>query len=277
MTNVTYNESPKRNTGLKIWKTIVLFFVGWLGLKIVATGTQIIRCLTFGATTEEILAFLTAEDSSQVPQIIKVALGTIEAKATINFTVYFIVFAILIAIINVDFKHLFISFKDKWPLPAALIGLAVILTFNRLYSTTINFFYKMTNNENENSLDSIIVVYPFISLVVFGLIGPIVEEITYRVGLFDTIKKGTRSRLIAYIVSMLVFALIHFSFDSIIKYINTGNPKQFINELLNLPLYLSAAFVFTFLYDKGGIAASLYCHIFNNILSIGLTIILSLL
>ena len=113
MTNTVSNETTKRNTGLKIWKTIVLFFVGWLGLKIVATGTQVIRCLTFGASLNDILIFLTTDDPAQIPEVIKRALGTLEANMTINAVVYLLMFAILIAIVNVDFKILLKS-KDEY-------------------------------------------------------------------------------------------------------------------------------------------------------------------
>lgn len=277
MANTVSNETTKRNTGLKIWKTIVLFFVGWLGLKIVATGTQVIRCLTFGASLNDILIFLTTDDPAQIPEVIKRALGTLEANMIINTVVYLLMFAIFIAIVNVDFKNLLKSYKSKWALFGALIGLAAILTFNRFYSTAISFFYHMSDNDNETSLNNIIVVYPIISLFVFGIVGPVVEELTYRVGLFESLKKICKSKVPAYIVTMLIFALIHFAFDSVTTFIMTGDSAYMINELLNLPLYLGAAFVFTFLYDKIGFAASTNCHIFNNLLSVGLTIILSLL
>lgn len=274
MTNITSNETTKRRAGLEIWKTVVLFLVGWLGLKIVATGTQIIRCLSFGATLDEIFIFLT---TNEVPQIIRNALYTDEARMAINTSVYLIIFAILLAIVNVDFKKLLSSYKSKWALLGAIIGLVTILSFNRIYSTITSFFYQMTDNDNESALDSIIVIYPIISLIIFGIVGPICEELTYRVGLFESLKKLCKSKVPAYIVTMIIFALIHFAFESVTAFVLTGDPAYMINELLNIPLYLSAAFVFTFLYDRIGFAASTNCHIFNNLLSIGLTIILSLL
>ena len=83
-------------------------------------------------------------------------------------------------------------------------------------------------NDNENAIDSITNAYPLLSLLVFGIMGPVVEEFTYRVGLFSFIRRFNRPA--AYIITIAIFALIHFNFQS----------TNIVNELINLPSYIVA-------------------------------------
>ena len=41
---------------------------------------------------------------------------------------------------------------------------------------------------------------------------------------------------------------------------------QIINELINLPAYVIAGLILNYAYDREGIAASTYAHIFNNLI-----------
>ncbi|MBP5694703.1 MAG: CPBP family intramembrane metalloprotease, partial [Bacilli bacterium] len=105
-------------------------------------------------------------------------------------------------------------------------------------------------------------VYPITCLFIFGLIGPICEEITYRVGLFSLLKR--KNRALAYLVTIAVFALIHFNFSN--------DPATLLNEIINLPYYMFAAFAFSFAFDKFGFAASATAHISNNLISLFLVV-----
>ena len=70
---------------------------------------------------------------------------------------------------------------------------------------------------------------------------------------------------LAYIVTSLVFGLIHFNFFA------TGD--ALINELLNLPSYVISGFLLTLAYDKFGFACSSVAHIVNNLFSIVVSMI----
>ena len=96
--------------------------------------------------------------------------------------------------------------------------------------------------------------------LIFGVIGPICEEFTYRIGLFSLTKR--LSRVAAYIITPLVFGFIHFGWGSIA----TGGDALII-ELLNIPDYILAGVIFAFLYDRFGIGASTTAHVMNNLLS----------
>ena len=172
-----------------------------------------------------------------------------------TFITYGVLFAILFGILNFDLKHIFNEFK-KWK--SWLIGIgfgAALILVPIFYTTIISEFYEYHINENETSLRQIIAIYPVLSVLFFGVIGPICEELTYRVGLFGSLSKY---KWLAYLVAIFVFALAHFSFTA----------EGIIDELINLPIYLFSGFMFAFAYDKFGLSASLAAHMTNNLYSV---------
>lgn len=175
----------------------------------------------------------------------------------LNAVVYGIIFIILFAIVNIDIKKLFKSFKNWKPYVAGICCFFAILIAGVIYSLFLQLIgVKITGNENQQAIDSTSAKYPLTALVIFGLIGPICEELTYRVGLFSFLKRI--SKWLAYPITIIVFALIHFNFD----------PATLTNELINLPYYLFAGFALTFTYDKFGFAGSLTAHVLNNVVSL---------
>ena len=96
---------------------------------------------------------------------------------------------------------------------------------------------------------------------------------TYRVGLFSFLMRT--KRWLAYMVTIIVFAFIHFDFTSILTGIQTGVWDTLINEILNLPEYMMAGAVLCVLYDTCGLSASIIAHVGNNLFSIFLYIISS--
>ena len=117
-------------------------------------------------------------------------------------------------------------------------------------------------NVNEETVDSFIYVFPAISIIFFGIIGPIIEELGFRCGLFSFLTRI--NRVLAYIVTILIFALSHMSFDFLLN----NDWAGFGNEMLNLPIYLLGGAVLTFAYDKFGPQCSALAHIVNNLFAI---------
>lgn len=187
-----------------------------------------------------------------------------EKEGAVNFIVYAFLFVALSVVACFDLK----KFKNELNsfLPYLIgfgFGVALIV-FSIVYSAVVNLFYQTEINENEKSLRSVITIYPILSIIFLGFIGPLCEELTYRVGLFGLIKKP---KWVAYVVGVIVFALMHFSFTS----------PNIINELINLPVYLVSAFLLCLAYDKFGLAASLTAHTANNLFSVSMVIILNLI
>ena len=127
----------------------------------------------------------------------------------------------------------------------------------------MNLFQQAGVNANEASIDSTTSLYPFLSIVIFGIVGPICEEFTYRVGLFTFIKKY--NRVAAYLITALVFGLLHFTF----------NIDTIVTELINLPSYIVSGLLLCYFYDYKGFGASTIAHITNNLFALLMQLILS--
>ena len=228
-------------------KKMGLFLVGFLGLSIISAIVQ----LAFG-------------------ELIVSAMGD-QASAFLNFIVYFIGAIILCLIVwKNELINIFKGFKVpqniKDGIAIGVIILAVTMSYNLLLSLIMPSF---GSNDNEASVDNMILINPVLSFITVVLLAPLVEEITYRYGLFAGIRKY--SRVLSYIVTSLVFALIHFDF-------NFTDQAVLINELLNLPTYIFAAVMLCYAYDKNSaLATSMTAHLINNLTAVITTIIASFL
>lgn len=241
----------EKTTNLKLWKQIVFFVTGLIGLTLVSIIVQLIVQLAARRTMPSDYDYYTFMNSTTVGMIV-------------NGSTYLIIAVIFLILMKDDTNEFFKSFKDWKPYVAAAIGFSAILTFNLFYNTILSLTGAViSDNANESSLNTITSDFPFLSLLIFGLIGPVVEELTYRVGLFSLLKRVHIS--LAYIVTIIVFTLIHFDFES----------TNMANELLNIPFYAFAAVTFCFLYQRFGLASSISAHVTNNLLSIGAAIIAS--
>ena len=172
-----------------------------------------------------------------------------------NFITYAILFVTLLAIANKDLLIIKNDFKDWTALLIGVAGGILVIILPTLYTTIINLFYEFKYNENEQALRSFINIYPALSIIFLGIIGPMCEELTYRVGMFGSLRKY---KWLAYLVSVLVFALMHFNFFS----------ENIVDEFINLPNYIIPAVIFAFCYDKYGLAASFTAHSINNLYAI---------
>ena len=226
-------------------KQLIIFLVGWIGFQVIAATIQIV--MSFVAIYQNI-------DPTEF-------LNTLSSNIIVNSASYLILLIGIILITNFDIVKLLTSFKNWQSYVAGAVCLVSMFAFNYLYSLFLSFLpINMSDNANESSLQAMSSIYPIASLIVFGIIGPICEEFTYRVGLFSLFKR--KSRWLAYLLTIVIFASIHFNFST--------NPTTLVNELLNLPYYMFAAFAFSFTYEKFGLAGSLTAHITNNLISLAL-------
>ena len=174
-------------------------------------------------------------------------------SAIINDVSYIICFAAMISVLFVDYKKIIPLFKKWQPYVFGLIVGGIIIGFTIAYSNFVNLFYEYGVNDNETSIRSTFVLYPVLSFIVVAFVGPICEELTYRVGLFALLKKF--NIIVAYAVTAVVFAFIHFSFTS----------PNIIDELVNLPVYFINGLILTFAYHKFGFIGSATAHMTNNL------------
>ena len=220
---------------LKLSKRIALFLVGCFGLFVISLLITLI------------FRFLPKE----------------QANAVINFVTYGALFLSLFGIIVLDLPKKVSELKDY---KKYLIGLAFgvgVIVFEILYSNFINLFYQSSVNQNETGIRSITSLYPISSLLMFGIVGPICEELTYRVGLFGAIRKF--NKVIAYIATIIVFGFMHFGFTA----------SNMIDELVNLPVYLVSGAALCFAYDRFGLITSTSAHISNNLFALIVNILVT--
>ena len=179
------------------------------------------------------------------------------ANMLLNTLSYAILFLSLLAITNNSLPKLLKSFKKLEPYIAGILCCLFIILTGSIYSMILKLAgVNIINNDNQQAIDSSSNSFPALSFIIFGFIGPICEELTYRVGLFSFSKRI--SKWLAYPVTIVAFALIHFNFRA----------SSLANESLNLPYYILAGFALTFTYDKFGFAGSTIAHVLNNVISL---------
>ena len=185
------------------------------------------------------------------------------ATAAINFSSYFLIFGIFALTLGKDISKIFKEFTKS---DSYIYGIAFgffMMIVSSAVTSFMNLFQQAEVNANEASIDSTTSLYPFLSIVIFGIVGPICEEFTYRVGLFTFIKKY--NRVAAYLITALVFGLLHFTF----------NIDTIVTELINLPSYIVSGLLLCYFYDYKGFGASTIAHITNNLFALLIQLILS--
>ena len=136
------------------------------------------------------------------------------------------------------------------------VAYAVTIIFvETLLGTIISLFHNTADNANQLVAIEMANNYPILAVFILVLIGPICEELTYRVGLFSFLRRI--NKYLAFVITVLVFAFIHFSFDS----------NNIANELWALPSYLACGFVLTLAYEHRGPACSMTAHICYNLVA----------
>lgn len=173
----------------------------------------------------------------------------------LNYSIYFTIFFMIILVINkTDMKEFLLGFKIKDNIKEGIAFGVILITFSIVYQNILRLIIPITDNQNQTGVNNIILNNPFLATVTVAIIGPIVEEFTYRYGLFGSLRKINRN--LSYIVTIIVFSLIHFNYSA--------DSSTLLNEILNLPPYMFAAFILCYAYDSRNLTCSTVAHIFNN-------------
>ncbi len=228
-------EAPKRHVPTKAMflpykLQIILFMGGFIGLSLIVTIVSYFVSLgNFNKTLS----------------------GTL--TNTITYLILFILFIVLLFPYVKKISKDFLNWKKYL---AGLIAFAIMYWVTFLAVFLLSYIQEPENSVNESQIQAMLKAYPVITFITAGVIGPIVEEITYRLGLFSFLSRI--NRILAYVLTALIFALIHFDFTA----------ANLVNELLNFPSYLIGAICLTAVYDLYGFPASLTAHIANNLFAL---------
>ena len=220
------------------WKQVAMILLGTIGLSIVASFANLFLASEgFDLLLTNMIAYMLA----------LAGIGFVIGKDVINFKPHF----------KVGYYYLI-----------GVVGTIALYVFSMIYGGIIHSITEMEVSTNESIADGFIIDYPWLAFFVIVLLGPICEELTYRVGFFSFLYRV--KPWLAYLATILVFAFIHFDAKAF------ENVDLMRNEFLNLPYYLFAGATFCFLYHKWGLAASLTAHLGNNLLTFILVYVRSL-
>lgn len=140
-----------------------------------------------------------------------------------------------------------------------IISLVCYISINLLtniYSIIVSLAAGIENSNNQDIIEELSGSSPVLMFITVVIMGPLVEEFTYRVGLAGALAKW--NKVGAIIISGVFFALIHFSFSK-----NT----DIIVELLNFPIYLIPGLFYGYLYVRTeNVWPGIILHVINNLL-----------
>ena len=221
-------NAPKKQGDFPLWKRAVLLAIGSIGLELIAI------IVTF------------------------VALGIPKSdrSGAVNLITYSILVVALVGLIASDVTKFIPRFKKWQPYVFGIaFGVGIIITDNA-YLNFIDLLYTSSVSVNETNIRSVIDIFPVASVFIFGLVGPLCEELTYRVGLFGLPRKF--NRILAYAVSALVFGFLHFTFTA----------TDIVKEFLLLPSYIGSGVALAAAYDLFDLPCSWTAHSINNLWAI---------
>ena len=246
----TENElvtNKRKDLRISSYKQLTLFGIGCLGFELIGLIMSILVGLFFKSV-------------GLVGDEYRVGLSI-----AVNGSAYFILGAILMILSIKEIDNPFKGFKGK-SLLFGLLGFGIMYGasfFNGIITSIVYNLVGIENatNANQASVSSIISNYPILAFMFVVVLGPLCEELTYRVGLFSFLRKKHVG--LAIVGSALIFALIHFGYSEAFS----GDYKLLIIEIMAFFSYFSAGIVLGIIYHKCGFYASLSAHVFNNLFS----------
>ena len=144
---------------------------------------------------------------------------------------------------------------------AMLVSYFILMGGNVLLQMIMQIFGGMPGSPNDDAVTELLHQDMRRMVAATVIMAPIVEEVLFRGLVFGSIRP--KSRVLAYVVSMVLFALCH-----VWQYAVAG---QSLSPLLSGFAYLPIGFVLAFCYDySGSIWTSIFFHMFYNALAISM-------
>ena len=186
--------------------------------------------------------------------------SNIQKSVMLMLTTYLAMFAGLAAVILFTRRNLFASkFTNGIDYLYGLAYAVTVITLSSVLNILISFIHPAdVNNANQSAAETMSLNYPILMFFVVGLLGPICEELTYRVGLYSFLRRI--NKWLALAITTIVFALIHFEFGA----------DDIVSELWALPSYILAGVILTYAYEHRGPACSISAHMTYNLFAFAL-------
>lgn len=198
--------------------------------------------------------------------------NTMLASTLLSLIVYVLMFITLSLVLYFLklLKDFYIPFTKLTPyLKGVFYGFLIIIASVSYSSLVALLFGPQDSNTNQQAIENVLTSYPILNFMWIVLLGPLVEEYIYRVGLFSGLRKV--NRILAYVVSGLIFGFIHFTIPLTAS--GTVDSARLLIEFINIPSYIISGLLFAYVFEKEGFATSSIAHITNNLVSFVVTII----
>lgn len=174
---------------------------------------------------------------------------------------YYILFAVTIIIFHGFLARTSRHLMDNLggACKTAAVGLVGLYGLNELVYRLTNLIFTNRTNLNDTTISAQIDDAPHMTLLIVIFLAPFVEEVLFRGLVFGNLK--SKSRGLAYVVSCLLFALLHVWQFAVVK--------QDVTYFLLMIQYLVPGLVLAWAYDHSGtLWASIGLHAAVNALSV---------
>ena len=193
-------------------------------------------------------------------RLVERLLGVSISKTLENIIYYYVLFAVTIVIfhgfLGRTTRYLADNFGGACKMLA--VGLIALYGLNELVYRLTNLVFTNHTNLNDTTISAQIDTAPRVTLVIVVLLAPFVEEVLFRGLVFGNLK--AKSRAVGYVVSCLLFALLHVWQFAVVS--------RDITYFLLMVQYLVPGLVLAWAYDHSGtLWSSIAIHAAANALS----------
>ena len=177
-----------------------------------------------------------------------------------NMIYYYVLFAVTLIMFHKFIGRTSRNFADNLGVAcrSVLIGLVGLYGLNELVYRLSNLVVSNRTNLNDTTISAQIQDAPRVTLLIIVFLAPFVEEVLFRGLVFGNLKQ--KSRVVAYLASCFLFALIHVWQFAVVN--------QDITYFLLMVQYLVPGAVLAWAYESSGtLWASIGLHAAANALS----------
>lgn len=203
-----------------------------------------------------VLPFVTGPFFRLVEQLLDMSIPS----AIENMVYYYVLFAVTLIIFHRFLARTSRLFADNLVTACKSVGLGLVALYglNELAFRLINLVLNDHTNLNDYTISAQIQDAPRLTILIVVLLAPFVEEVLFRGLVFGNLKR--KSRLLAYIVSCALFALLHVWQFAVVQ--------QNITYLLVMVQYLVPGIVLAWAYEhSGSLWSSIALHAIANALA----------
>ena len=120
-------------------------------------------------------------------------------------TILLLIFDISFIILKIRKRHFNISFKGRNYFFCITLGLSISIIYNMIL-----YRFNLYSYQSDN-------ISFFLNIFSSGIIGPIFEEVLFRVSFISKLEKWNKDKIIIIFLSSFIFAIFHFNVYSSIK------------------------------------------------------------